>query len=136
MGSGSYDACAAIDAIIAKLRSLDREVFFYNPVTEAIAPGYFNVIKRPMCLSKMAEKAKNREYRTWRAFMDDLVLLCNNAIEYNPKRSRVHKAALKLLDAGRRLLQSLEVEGRKAIAMLHPEGPAQAAKDEEEAKAL
>lgn len=58
-----YSPFAAFDAIIANIRKCDREGFFYYPVTEEVAPGYFSVIQRPMCLQMIEEKVSQREVR-------------------------------------------------------------------------
>ena len=57
-----------------------------------------------------------REYRTWRGFVEDFELICNNAMIYNQKRSRVHKTALSVLRAGKKWLQAAELAGRKVRA--------------------
>jgi hypothetical protein len=56
---------------------------------------------------------RQREYRTWRALVEDFELICSNAMTYNQKRSRVHKSALAMLRAGKKQLQAAELEGRK-----------------------
>lgn len=45
--------------------------------------------------------------------MEDFELICNNAMIYNQKRSRVHKSALAILRAGKKWLQAAELAGRK-----------------------
>lgn len=55
------------------------------------------------------------QYSTWADFVDDFKLMCNNAMVYNQKRSRVHKTAVTMLRAGIKQLQQMEVEGCKAI---------------------
>lgn len=62
--------------------------------------------------------------------MEDFELLCNNAMTYNQKRSRVFKAAMTLLRAGKKTLQTAEAVGRAAIIALHPDGPAAALEDD------
>ena len=56
----------------------------------------------------MREKIHARRYRSWRAFYDDFELICNNAMTYNQKRSRVHHAAVTLLRAGTKLFLGAE----------------------------
>ena len=56
----------------------------------------------------MREKVHGRKYRSWRAFIADFELVCNNAMTYNQKRSRVHHAALTVLRAGSKLFQGAE----------------------------
>ncbi len=84
-----------------------------------------------MCLRVMHEKLDQRAYRTWRSFVEDFVLICSNALMYNQKRSRVHRAALQLLRQGKKVLSDNELVARRALNMVHPDGPAQAAIDEQ-----
>lgn len=57
-------------------------------------------------------------------------MVCNNAMTYNQKRSRIFRVAMTLLRAGKKALQNAEAAGREAIMALHPEGPAAALADE------
>ncbi|CAG9462310.1 unnamed protein product [Pedinophyceae sp. YPF-701] len=120
-----------MEDIVRRLAALDRERFFFAPVTEEVAPGYFKIVDEPMCFSMMIEKCQEYRYHTWRSFVADFELICNNAMKYNQKRSRVHKAAHTLIRAGKKTLQGAELEGRKAVTLMHPGGPQQAAADEE-----
>lgn len=85
-----------------------------------------------MCLRVMHQKLDAREYRTWRSFIDDFVLICTNALTYNQKRSRVHRAALQLMRQGKKLLSDHELVARRALTMVHPDGPAQATLEEQQ----
>lgn len=58
-------------------------------------------------------QVNGHEYRTWHGFVEDFELICNNAMIYNQKRSRVHKSALSILRAGKKWLQAAELAGRK-----------------------
>jgi len=115
--------------------ALDKEKFFFMPVTELVAPGYFNIIKEPMSFSAMIEKVQAGKYLTWRSLVSDLDLICANAMTFNPKRSRVYKCAQQLQKAGKKAFAQSELEGRKAIALAHPEGPAAAEAGEDLARA-
>ncbi|BDA41501.1 probable Bromodomain-containing protein 9 at N-terminal half [Coccomyxa sp. Obi] len=116
--------------LLINISRMDSDGFFEEPVREEDAPGYYDVIKQPMCFQRMKDKLRGREYRTWRGLVADFELICSNAMTYNQKRSRVHKSALSMLRAGKKQLQAAELEGRKAVALLHPEGPTAAAADE------
>lgn len=85
-----------------------------------------------MCLKMMHQKLDAREYRTWRSFIDDFLLICTNALTYNQKRSLVHRAALQLMRQGKKLLSDHELVARRALTMVHPDGPAQAALEEQQ----
>ncbi len=53
----------------------------------------------------MRERLRQRQYRTWRALVDDFELICANATAFNQKRSQVHRAAVIMQRAGQLLLQ-------------------------------
>lgn len=68
----------------------------------------------------MRTKVQNKQYVNWTELVRDFDLICSNAMRYNQKRSRVHKQALVMLRAGKKQLAEMELEGRRAIAVLHP----------------
>ena len=105
MKAGLYSPAQVLETAIDRLRAHDPMGFFEEPVTDSEAPNYSQVIGRPMCFQRMSEKVRGREYRTWGDFVSDFELICSNAMEYNQKRSRVHKAAMRLQRQGRIDLQ-------------------------------
>ena len=119
-----------LEQVISFFEKQDPEGFFGVPVTENVAPNYFNVIKRPMSLLRMRHKLRALEYRTFTAFVDDFELIANNAMRYNQKRSRVHRSAVNLLRHGKKHLNTVQLEATRAIHMLHPDGPIAAAQEE------
>lgn len=119
-----------LEGLLDHIGRTDSDKFFEAPVREEEAPGYSSIIKRPMCFQVMRQKVRQRAYRTWQGFVEDFELIANNAMTYNQKRSRVHKAAITMLRAGKKHLQNLELQGRKGISLLHPGGPQAAAADE------
>lgn len=112
-----------LENFLTSISKLDDFKFFSEPVREQDAPGYFNVIKHPMDLQTMSEKAKAHQYATWTAFVEDFKLMCNNAMVYNQKRSRVHKTAVTMLRAGIKQLQHMEADGCKALGCPLPAVP-------------
>lgn len=129
-GSVVEEQTRVLEALLDHISRTDNDRFFEAPVREEEAPGYTSIIKRPMCFQVMRQKVRQREYRTWHSFVEDFELIANNAMTYNQKRSRVHKAAITMLRAGKKHLQALELQGRKGISLLHPGGPQAAAADE------
>ena len=119
-----------LEQAISFFEKQDPEGFFGAPVTEAVAPNYFNVIKHPMSFQRMRQKLRALEYRTFAAFVEDFELIGNNAMRYNQKRSRVHRSAVNLLRHVKKHLNTVQLEATKAIHMLHPEGPLAAAEEE------
>ena len=49
-------------------------------------PDYYDIIKKPMDLSTMMSNIDLHKYNTASAFLDDIFLICSNALEYNPDR--------------------------------------------------
>lgn len=119
-----------LEQAISFFEKQDPEGFFGAPVTEDVAPNYFNVIKHPMSFQRMRQKLRALEYRTFAAFVEDFELVGNNAMRYNQKRSRVHRSAVNLLRHGKKHLNNVQLEATRAIHLLHPEGPVAAAQEE------
>ncbi|CAD7699213.1 unnamed protein product [Ostreobium quekettii] len=125
-----FSPIQVLDSVIDRLRGQDPLGFFEEPVTDAEAPNYSQVIDNPMCFQRMSEKVRSRAYTTWGAFVRDFELICANAMEYNQRRSKVHKAALQLQRQGKLDLEEMELDARLAIYLLHPGGPSEAMADE------
>mmetsp|Transcript_10625 Transcript_10625/g.21447 ORF Transcript_10625/g.21447 Transcript_10625/m.21447 type:complete len:282 (+) Transcript_10625:1948-2793(+) len=65
------------------MRSADIRSIFLNPVTDTIAPGYSTIIKEPMCIRIIEEKAEKMEYKNLCEFEHDVRLMFDNCIKYN-----------------------------------------------------
>lgn len=77
----------------------------------------------------MRSKVRGKQYVSWQELVRDFELICTNAMKYNQKRSRVYKQALVILRAGKKLLIEVELEGRRAVSLLHPGPPSVAGRD-------
>ncbi|UJR31544.1 hypothetical protein I4U23_019032 [Adineta vaga] len=84
--------------ILRQMYDHEDGFWFHQPVTEAIAPGYFDFIKNPMDFSTIFDKLDKHQYSTPFEFCEDIWLVFNNAWIFNKKTQRVHKAAVKLAD--------------------------------------
>jgi E1A/CREB-binding protein len=82
--------------ILHRLWDYEEGVWFRQPVTEAIAPGYFDIIKCPMDFSTMFKKLDENQYTTPFQFCEDVWLVFNNAWTFNKKSQRVYKAGVKV----------------------------------------
>ncbi|CAH0481379.1 unnamed protein product [Peronospora belbahrii] len=73
--------------ILYRLGIEDKLDLFKEPVTEAIAPSYSDIIKSPIDLSTMREKVLGGKYTNvnFRSFRDDFELMCLNAVTFNSK---------------------------------------------------
>jgi hypothetical protein len=57
--------------------------YFIDPVTDAVAKGYSEVIKTPMCIRFIEQKIMNGEYLTPQDMKADLQLIVTNCLTYN-----------------------------------------------------
>ncbi|KAF8062903.1 Scube1 [Scenedesmus sp. PABB004] len=119
--------------LLEQIAKEDPGGVFDAPVDGAAVPGYADKIKHPMCFAAMRDALRARRYRTLRAFARDFELICENAKTFNPPQHRIHKLAINMQRAGRKLLQTHELPARRALHSLHPDGPRAAALEEEAA---
>ncbi|XP_071450417.1 protein polybromo-1 isoform X3 [Hetaerina americana] len=59
-------------------------------------PDYYEVIKRPIDLEKIAQKLKTNQYESLDDMVSDFVLMFDNACKYNEPDSQIYKDALML----------------------------------------
>ena len=72
-----------ITAGLEAMKESDPQNLFLNPVTDAIAPGYSKVIKKPMSISTMEGKIENSVYNAIAEWEMDVKLMFQNCVEYN-----------------------------------------------------
>lgn len=94
-----------LEHLLKLLEKRDPHQFFAYPVTDDIAPGYSNIISKPMDFSSIRQKVEANEYQILTDFTADFQLMCDNAIRYNHQETVYNKAAKRLLVAGMKLLQ-------------------------------
>jgi len=87
-----------LSRLLAKIKEKDTIHIFHEPVTDAEAPGYMDVITAPMDLSTMREKLESGDgtYSDWLPFWEDLDLMFMNALTYNQPPDKIHGYALRL----------------------------------------
>lgn len=91
--------------LIRMLEEEDKFEFFREPVDENKVAGYTNIIKKPMCFTKMKERCTNGEYiDNYDKLKSDFRLICANAMTFNMPKSRVYKEAEKLQQVGDAML--------------------------------
>lgn len=66
---------------------------FLKPITNEQAPGYHNIIYRPMDLQTIRKNVENGVVRTTAEFQRDVLLMFNNAIMYNKTNEHVYNMA-------------------------------------------
>ncbi|XP_074037213.1 ATPase family AAA domain-containing protein 2 isoform X2 [Leptinotarsa decemlineata] len=64
---------------------------FTKPVDTKEVPDYTTIIKQPMDLETMMTKVDLYQYECAKDFLNDIELICQNALEYNPARSSADK---------------------------------------------
>ncbi|XP_015438731.1 PREDICTED: ATPase family AAA domain-containing protein 2-like [Dufourea novaeangliae] len=74
--------------ICAKLARNRQFFMFTKPVDTEEVPDYNIIIKQPMDLETMMTKIDMHCYLCARDFLDDIDLICKNALEYNPDSLR------------------------------------------------
>ncbi|XP_073957381.1 bromodomain-containing protein 7-like isoform X4 [Choristoneura fumiferana] len=89
-----------LEQLLRNLEKRDPHQFFAWPVNDNFAPGYSNIIRRPMDFSTIKQKIDDNEYKSLNCFISDFKLMCNNAMKYNKAGTVYHKAARRLLHAG------------------------------------
>jgi len=72
-----------IKKLLSDIHKHKHAWLFKDPVTEAIAPEYFTIIKYPMDLKTMAGKNKDRKYKSVKDFISDFNLMIQNCRTYN-----------------------------------------------------
>lgn len=74
--------------LISALQEHDTSMLFAVPVTEKVAPNYRDIIKHPMDLQTMQEKAENEEYVNYAWVRELFELMVLNALMFNRYVSR------------------------------------------------
>lgn len=82
-------------ALLQNIRKLPEALLFLEPVNEAYAPGYFDVVKSPMDLSTIETKLNAGLYKTMADFARDMEQIFNNAYIYADLTAVEHAAVLR-----------------------------------------
>lgn len=64
-----------------------------SPIEDDIAPGYSNIIRRPMEMDTIDEKIEKGIYASPTQFIDDVLLMLNNCRLYNGPDSEYTETA-------------------------------------------
>ena len=91
MNEHVYQQCIKITK---KLIGLEMCSEFVQKVDPKRAPGYYDVIKKPMWLNKVMTKLENRSYQNLNGYIDDMNLIWKNCIEYNNEESVIGQIAI------------------------------------------
>merc|ERR1712150_196606 len=99
--------------LLSSLQKKDADGYFAKPVTEKIAPRYFELIKNPMDFATMKSKLREEVYETFKDFVSDFDQICNNARLYNLASTLVYKKASDLKKYGTNLLSKYNIRSLK-----------------------
>lgn len=79
---------------------------FLKPITDDQAPGYSNLVYRPMDLQTIKKNIENGHIRTSLEFKRDIMLMFNNAIMYNKTNDTVYNMAKQMQQES---MQAIEI---------------------------
>ncbi|KAI0079413.1 hypothetical protein K474DRAFT_1705699 [Panus rudis PR-1116 ss-1] len=102
--------------VFEKIRSIDKNDCFKNPVSRVDVPDYYDIIKQPMCWVWIDKKLDGHEYWDFKQFKADLELIYNNAMTYNKPGTPFYKAAQSVKNKCEQLLPYLH-----QFILAHPE---------------
>lgn len=88
-------------ATISKMNKTDRYSVFADSVSDSEAPGYSEVVKKPMDFGAMMKKVDRKGYgrgsNAAAALYEDFMLVFDNCRLYNPEDSEVSDEAARIL---------------------------------------
>lgn len=93
-----------LHSTVRALIQLDKQGFFYQPVTEDQAPGYFEVVSRPMDFITMRRKIDDNRYPFFSLFQYDFEQIIRNCLDYNDADSVFCSDAQTVLRSGREII--------------------------------
>ncbi|XP_071120255.1 uncharacterized protein [Mytilus edulis] len=85
-----------MEKMIDEIKSHKDSWPFLDPVEEEIAPGYHEIIKKPMDLSTIEKRLTSGGYRTTKKFVADFNLMINNCFQFSGADSELGRMATRL----------------------------------------
>lgn len=73
-------------------------------------PDYFEDIEKPIALDKIRQKVVKNKYRNLSTMEEDIVLMCNNAREYNVEGSQIYNDATTIMRVARQKRIDIEAQ--------------------------
>lgn len=105
------DPLDQLRGVLRGLRPHKAYKAFAHPVTEDIAPGYFDIIKHPIDLSTIRRKLESGVYTSSSDFVADAKLMFGNCRTYNAAGSPYAKAADDFEQQMQHLMKKRGIEG-------------------------
>ncbi|KZV65045.1 hypothetical protein PENSPDRAFT_756837 [Peniophora sp. CONT] len=103
-----FPHAAHMRLVFERIRSHDKQDVFKHPVNKNEVPGYYEVIKRPMCWGWIEARLEGFEYWDLEDFKSDVMLVLDNARTFNPSSHAVHKLATRIRNQAIPLLAELD----------------------------
>ncbi|KAL0236476.1 hypothetical protein GEMRC1_003058 [Eukaryota sp. GEM-RC1] len=94
-----------LEDIISRLERADELAMFLQPVNQREVPSYYKIIKKPIDLRLMREKARRGEYQNFETLKSDFDLMIGNALKFNPPKSLFATCAKRMRDYGHQLFE-------------------------------
>lgn len=94
--------------VIDELSAEDVLGIFAEPVTKEVAENYFDVIRNPMDLSTMSQKASKAQYKSLQSLRQDFELMCNNALLFNKPGDEYFTASLAFFEKMEAYFETLQ----------------------------
>ncbi|XP_063400775.1 uncharacterized protein LOC134685205 isoform X2 [Mytilus trossulus] len=85
-----------MEKMVEEIKSHKDSWPFLDPVEEEIAPGYHEIIKKPMDLSTIEKRLTSGGYRTTKKFVADFNLMINNCFQFSGADSELGRMATRL----------------------------------------
>nr|XP_053641088.1 LOW QUALITY PROTEIN: peregrin-like [Cherax quadricarinatus] len=89
------------------IQEKDQQMIFAEPVDLVEVHDYLDVVKHPMDLSTMRQKAQTHQYSDVDQFASDFELMIDNCLIYNAKETIFYRTAVKLRDQGGAIIRQL-----------------------------
>ena len=104
--------------LVNELRRCDRESIYFEMPIDPKADGaedYYDVVATPICMADILEKINTHNYgHDFEGMCTDVQLVFRNAMLYNPPDHHVYKAASRLSDKFKELVQTFKESQTKS----------------------
>ena len=94
--------------VIEQLSTEDTLGIFAEPVTKEVAENYFDVIRNPMDMLTMSQKANKGQYKSLQSLRQDFELMCNNALLFNKPGDEYFSASVAFFERIEGYFESLQ----------------------------
>lgn len=101
-----------------RIKHLDKDSLFQDPVSREQAPDYYDVIKNPLCLAQIDERIDQYRYLLRIDFERDVLLVLDNAMLYNPPGNPYHQRAARMKKAVMPIIAELPESFEPSITQL------------------